>query len=106
MTVQRAKWMNDSWRNVTVSFGKLRVRKKRTGRNTRPQSLIVLKTVIAIAWPSALRDAVPVAVIGLAGVALALTSATYVTDRTVVKGRNGRPSGHAERPLFGPSRRS
>ena len=76
MTFQRAKWMNDSWRSVIVSFGMRAVTKNRIGRKMRPgtgasllpHGRIVLNTVIAIAWPSRLRDPVPVAVIGASGV--------------------------------------
>ena len=61
MTDQRAKWMNDSCTSVSVSFGTRLVTAKRTGRKAFPHHLIVLKTVIAIAWPWMLCDAVPVA---------------------------------------------
>jgi hypothetical protein len=42
--VQRAKWMNDSWRSVPVSLGNVRVTKKSTGRKNLPHHLIVPKT--------------------------------------------------------------
>jgi hypothetical protein len=46
--------------------------------------LIVLKTVIEMACPSMLREAVPVAVIGPASVAV-LTAATYAPGPRGVK---------------------
>ena len=65
--------MKDSFTSVAVSFGKRFVTKNRIGRNSLPHHFSVLKTVIAIAWPSILRcDGVPVAVIGPAVGALAL----------------------------------
>ncbi len=71
---QRAKWMNDSCTSVVVSFGARLVTKNRTGRKIFPHHLIVEKTVIEIACPSMLREAVPVAVIGPAEVAVLTTS--------------------------------
>jgi hypothetical protein len=56
-----------------VRLGTLRVTRKSTGRKALPVHLIVLKTVIAIAWPSWLRGCVPVAVIGPAEDAWTLT---------------------------------
>src|SRR4051794_31806774 len=90
MTDQRAKWMNDSWGSGTVSLGMLRVTLNRIGRNSRPgigamrlaHGRIVLKTVIAIACPSRLRSAVPVAVTGVVGAACALTPPTYARVRS------------------------
>jgi hypothetical protein len=62
--VQRAKWMNDSLTSGLFGLGNRRLKRKTTGRMSRARHFRVLKTVIAIAWPSTLRDAVPVAVRG------------------------------------------
>src|SRR3954470_20989341 len=64
--------MNDSLPSVPRVLGNVRANQNTSGSQIRPHHLTVLKTVMAMACPSTLREAVPVAVIGPSAVALAL----------------------------------
>src|SRR5215211_3018830 len=64
--------MNDSRASFPPDFRKCVANQNSRGSHSCPHHFTVLNTVSAIAWPSTLRDAVPVAVIGPACGTLAL----------------------------------
>src|SRR5215211_4991776 len=64
--------MNDSRASFPPDFRKCVANQNTSGSHSCPHHFTVLNTVSAIAWPSTLRDAVPVAVIGPACGTLAL----------------------------------